>query len=431
MTIELKIPSAGESITEVTIVEWLVQEGSVVQMDETLALIETDKANVELPAPTAGTITKILQPVDAVVQVGEVVATMSAADAGGAPAQAAPAAAPVAAPSRPIVPEPVPLGTQLPGRRAEPVPEVVPVSEAAPMPARGSGTEDAAIHLPPTKAVRASPSVRRTIMESGINPESLSPTGPGGFITRGDLQARQHEAPQGQSREQERVKMTPMRRRIASRLVEAQQNAALLTTFNEVDMTAVIGLRKKYQERFVAKHGIKLGFMSFFVKAAVEALKELPAINAQIDGDEVVYHNYCDVGVAVGGGRGLVVPVIRNAESLSFAQVEKTIADYGARAKKNRLKVEDLQGGTFTISNGGIYGSLLSTPIVNTPQSGILGMHSIQERPIVRDGQVVAAKMMYLALTYDHRLVDGREAVTFLVRIKELIEHPTRLVLEV
>ncbi len=429
MTIELKVPSAGESITEVTIVEWLVQVGSVVKMDETLALIETDKANVELPAPTAGTITKILQPADAVVHVGEVVAIMSAAD--GAAVVATPVAKATPAPISAGVPEPVPLGTQLPGRSVEPAPVAAPVPPPAPVPTRGSGTEDVALHLAPPKAVRASPSVRRTIMESGIDPESLTPSGAGGFITRGDLQARQHEEPQGQSREQERVKMTPMRKRIASRLVQAQQNAALLTTFNEVDMTAVIGLRKKYQERFVAKHGIKLGFMSFFVKAAVEALKEFPAINAQIEGDEIVYSNYCDVGVAVGGGRGLVVPVIRNAESLSFAQVEKSIADYGARAKKNRLKVQDLQGGTFTISNGGIYGSLLSTPIVNTPQSGILGMHSIQERPIVKNGQVVAAKMMYLALTYDHRLVDGREAVTFLVRIKELIEHPTRLVLEI
>lgn len=225
--------------------------------------------------------------------------------------------------------------------------------------------------------------------------------------------------------------MTPLRKRIAARLVEAQQNAALLTTFNEIDMTNVMQLRKAYQEQFVEKHGIKLGFMSFFVKAAIEGLKEYPQINAWLQGEEIVYHNYYDVGVAVGGGRGLVVPVIRNAERLSFAQLEKTIADLGQRAKQNRLNVEELEGGTFTISNGGIYGSLMSTPIINPPQSGILGMHAIQDRPVVRDGQIVVGKMMYVALTYDHRIVDGREAVSFLVRIKEVIENPNRLLLEV
>ena len=225
--------------------------------------------------------------------------------------------------------------------------------------------------------------------------------------------------------------MTPLRRRIAERLVQAQEVAALLTTFNEIDMSEVIALRKRHQEMFVKKHGIKLGFMSFFVKAAVEALKAFPALNAQIDGDELVYYDYCDIGVAVGGGRGLVVPVIRNAERLSFAQVEETIADFGARARDNRLKVDELQGGTFTISNGGIYGSLMSTPIINPPQSGILGMHAIQERPVVVNGTVEVRKMMYVALTYDHRLVDGREAVTFLVRVKELVENPTRLLIEV
>lgn len=438
MSIELKVPSAGESITEVTIVEWLKEEGSSVQMDETLALIETDKANVELPAPSAGTLTKILQPAGEVVNVGDVIALMEASGARTDTAQDSAKTEDIQAVEKKAkatksdaVPEPVPLGTQLPGKAEEPVPEAPKPKAAESMPARGSGNEDPALHLPPADPVRASPSVRRTIIESGIDPKSLKPSGPGGFISRGDLHQRPQEAPSEGSREAERVKMTPLRRRIAGRLVEAQQTAALLTTFNEVDMTEVIALRKQYQDRFVKKHDVKLGFMSFFVKAAVEALKELPAINAQIEGDEVIYHNYCDVGVAVGGGRGLVVPVIRNAERLSFAQVEKTISDFGARARKNRLKVEELQGGTFTISNGGIYGSLLSTPIINTPQSGILGMHNIQERPVVKDGQIVIAKMMYLALTYDHRLVDGREAVTFLVRIKELIENPTRLLLEV
>lgn len=225
--------------------------------------------------------------------------------------------------------------------------------------------------------------------------------------------------------------MTPLRRKVAERLVEAQQTAALLTTFNEVDMSRVMALRKEYQERFVKKYGIKVGFMSFFVKAVVEALKEVPQVNAEVRGDEVVYRNYQDIGIAVGGGKGLVVPIIRNAERLSFAEVEQTIADFAARARDGKLKLEELQGGTFTISNGGIYGSLLSTPIVNPPQSGILGMHKIEERPIALDGQVVIRPMMYLALTYDHRLVDGREAVTFLVRVKERLEDPTRILLEV
>ncbi|MCB9646636.1 MAG: 2-oxoglutarate dehydrogenase complex dihydrolipoyllysine-residue succinyltransferase [Deltaproteobacteria bacterium] len=443
MSIELKVPSAGESITEVTIVEWLKGEGSTVSVDETVALIETDKANVELPAPAAGVITKVLKPAGEVVNVGDVIGYMEAGDAAAAPKAEAKKEAKGKAKAKAPEPEPAPekgdgvaapppLLTQLPGRAQEEPPAPAPKAAApeAPAPKR-AGAIDVAQHLPPAEAVRASPSVRRSLMEHGIDPKSVPATGPGGFITHGDLERREQQMPVAGSRAEERVKMTPLRKRIAARLVESQQTAALLTTFNEVDMGAVMALRAQFQDQFVKKHGIKLGFMSFFVKAVVEALKALPAVNASIEGDEVVYHDYYDIGVAVGGGRGLVVPVIRNAERLSFSQVEKVIADFGTRAKDNRLKVEELQGGTFTISNGGIYGSLMSTPIINPPQSGILGMHAIQERPVVKDGQIVVAKMMYVALTYDHRLVDGREAVTFLVRIKELLENPARLLLEV
>lgn len=289
---------------------------------------------------------------------------------------------------------------------------------------------------PPTSGgvseVQASPAVRRALRERGIAPASLKPNG--GRVTMDDLDGDREKVqapPQAGPRSVERVRMTRMRSRIAERLVGAQQEAALLTTFNEIDMSEVMSLRKQYQPQFVERHGIKLGFMSFFVKAAIEALKAFPAINGFIDGNEIVYHDYYDIGVAVGGGRGLVVPVIRDAERMSFAQVEKTIADYGKRARDNKLSIDELEGGTFTISNGGVYGSLMSTPIVNPPQSGILGMHAIQERPVAVDGQVVIRPMMYVALTYDHRLVDGREAVTFLVKIKDLVEHPTRLLLEV
>ncbi|MEM1024275.1 MAG: 2-oxoglutarate dehydrogenase complex dihydrolipoyllysine-residue succinyltransferase [Myxococcota bacterium] len=401
MAVELKVPSAGESITEVTIVEWLKDEGAYAELDETIAVIETDKANVDVNAPVAGTIQKIIKGPGDAAEVGEVIGMMEQGDR---PAAAAAVPAPLATP----IPGPPPTPA------AAPLP---PTPASAPEPADGP--------IP-----QASPSLRRLIRENKIDVTNLSGSGPGGRIVLADLRQGQAE-PEGGSRAQERVAMTSLRKRIAERLVQSQSEGALLTTFNEVDMGAVMTLRKAHQEAFVAKHGIKLGFMSFFVKAAVEALKEFPQINAFIDGDAIVYNDYYDVGVAVGGGRGLVVPVIRNAERLSFAQVEKTIADFGTRAKANRLQVEELQGGTFTISNGGIYGSLMSTPIINPPQSGILGMHAIQDRPVVKDGQVVVAKMMYLALTYDHRLVDGREAVSFLVRIKNMIESPSRMLLEV
>ncbi len=495
MAIELKIPSAGESITEVTIAEWVKDVGSAAKLDETVAVIETDKANVDLVAPVAGTITKILKNAGDVAAVGEVVGYMEAGSGGGgsgADAKAssgsegssssdgngsssgseasgsegsdaktrsdsgsggssdsdAQASSGSDAQARSGSDAQARSGSDSDGSSGSDA-EARSSSgsgsgPAAPRAAAGavtttipSSASDAPV-APETSAragsgeVQASPAVRRALRERGIDGASLKPNG--GRVTMDDLVGDREKVqapPQPGPRTEERVRMTRMRSRIAERLVGAQQEAALLTTFNEIDMTEVMSLRKQYQPQFVERHGIKLGFMSFFVKAAIEALKAFPAINAYIDGDEIVYHDYYDVGVAVGGGRGLVVPVIRDAERLSFAQVEKTIADFGQRAKANKLSIDELQGGTFTISNGGVYGSLMSTPIVNPPQSGILGMHAIQERPVARDGQVVVRPMMYVALTYDHRLVDGREAVTFLVKIKDLVENPTRLLLEV
>jgi len=413
MSVELKVPSAGESITEVTIVEWLKNEGAWAERDETVALIETDKANVEVAAPVAGRITKILKNAGDVAEVGEVIGTLdetATAPAEGATDQGNDAQAEKGAPPPPPADAP-----------AQPPPPK-PETSASPTPTPTQSTENGARDLV------APPSARRVMREQNLSADQLPASH---RVTADDLRRYARAEPSQGAREEERVRMTPLRRRIAGRLVQAQSDAALLTTFNEIDMTNVMTLRKAYQEQFVEKHGVKLGFMSFFVKAVIEGLKDYPAINAWIDGEEVVYHNYYDVGVAVGGGRGLVVPVIRNAERLSFAQLEKTIGDFGQRAKQNRLNVEELEGGTFTISNGGVYGSLMSTPIVNPPQSGILGMHAIQDRPVVRDGEIAIGKMMYIALTYDHRIVDGREAVSFLVRVKEVIENPNRLLLEV
>ncbi len=414
MSIELKVPSAGESITEVTIVEWLKEEGAWADRDETVALIETDKANVEVHAPVAGRIEKIVKSAGDIAEVGEVIATM--AEGGERPAAEATSSG-----STSEAPSPPPAAASAPADAS--APKTTSDSPAA-RPPSPSATPD-------NGQILASPSERRLIREHKVPVAGITGSGPGGRVSLGDLQRHLRAEPTGGSREEDRVPMTPLRKRIAGRLVEAQQTSALLTTFNEVDMTNVMALRKEYQEAFTKRHGIKLGFMSFFVKAVIEGLKDYPQLNAWIDGEDIVYHNYYDIGVAVGGGRGLVVPVLRNAERLSFAQVEQAIADFAERAKGNRLKVEELEGGTFTVSNGGIYGSLMSTPIINPPQSGILGMHAIQDRPVVRDGEIAIGKMMYLAVTYDHRLVDGREAVSFLVRIKEVIENPTRLVLEV
>ncbi len=419
MTVELKVPPAGESITEVQIGEWLKKVGDSVKRDENIVVIETDKVTVELPAPVDGVITKIVIGDGEDAAVGDVIGYMEegAVDAVSPPAAPAPAA---------------------------PAPDAAPAE--APETTSGGDVRDS---LPPQAFARVMPAARRAAAEEGIDLNQVNPTGPGGRTLKEDVM-RTKEAgarapvpvapPAGLApatphtadpRGEEVVNMTPMRRKIAERLVQSQQQMALLTTFNEVDMSNVMALRKQYQDSFVKKYGMKLGFMSFFVKAAIEALKENPAVNAEVNGKQIIYKNYYDIGVAVGGGKGLVVPVIRDADRLSFAQVEQTIFDFGTRAKKNAIKLEELQGGTFTISNGGVYGSMLSTPIVNPPQSGILGLHNIVERPWVVNGKVEVRPIMYLALTYDHRIVDGREAVTFLRRIKDCIESPARILIEV
>lgn len=407
MAVEIKVPEIGESITEVTIGNWLLNEGEGVEIDKTIAILESDKATVELPAQSAGTLTKILKKPGETARVGEVIALLEPEAAPAASTKPAPAAEPVVTKAR--------------SNKGEQNAAVI--SPATPPEPDGAVTgNERRADSPPTKEdpqeLRNKTSAQRQTASA-----ELPRTAP---RAANSLAA----SPSAAGREEEVVPMTRLRRTIARRLVEAQQIAAMLTTFNEVDMSAVMGLRKQFGEAFQQKHGVKLGFMSFFVKASIDALKSVPQVNAEIRGDEIVYKNYFDVAVAIGGGKGLVVPVIRNAESLSFAELELAINDFAARARDNKLKPEELQGGTFTISNGGVYGSMLSTPIINPPQSGILGMHAIQERPVAREGQVVIRPMMYLALTYDHRLVDGREAVIFLKRIKEVIEDPARMLLE-
>lgn len=422
MPIELKVPEVGESITEVQIGPWKKSEGESVSRDETVVEIESDKATVELPAPASGTLVQILKAAGEQASVGEVIGLMEE----GAAASSA--------------------------ETAEPAP-VVDVRRSESRTVIGS-VQPAAASVPPPSATpsaqRVMPAAARVLGEAGVPAEGVAGSGPGGRVTKQDAisatvaqqrvsssaPAVPHSpqvslpSPLG-GREERPVLMSPIRRRIAERLVEAQHEAALLTTFNEVDMSAVMALRSRYKDAFLKRHGVKLGFMSFFVKAAVEALREIPQVNAEFREPHIVYRDYCDIGIAVGGGKGLVVPVIRNAEALGFSEIESTIADFAVRAADNKIKLEELQGGTFTISNGGVYGSLLSTPIINPPQSGILGLHAIQERPVALEGQVVIRPMMYMALSYDHRLVDGREAVTFLKRIKETMEDPSRLLLEV
>jgi 2-oxoglutarate dehydrogenase E2 component (dihydrolipoamide succinyltransferase) len=407
MAVELRVPEVGESITEVEIGDWLKGEGERALREEAVVMIETDKVTVELPAPVTGIVTKIAVPKGGKAKVGDVIGYMEEA----APAQRPPSIAPSA-------PAPVP---------------------SAPAPVAPAPAPAAPIAALPTAPVRIMPAAERAMHDASVSLANVVATGPGGRVLKEDVvraaeSQRAAAAPAGNAagaREEEVVAMTPMRRRIAERLVQAQQTTAHLTTFNECDMSAVMALRKEYQPLFQEKYGIKLGFMSFFVKAAIDALRLVPSVNAEIRGTDIVYKNYYDIGVAVGGGKGLIVPIIRNASLLGFAEVEQAISDLGERAKKNTIKLDELQGGTFTISNGGIYGSMMSTPILNPPQSGILGLHAIQDRPVVRDGQVVVRPMMYVALTYDHRLVDGREAVTCLKRIKEVIEAPARLLLEV
>ncbi len=419
MKLELKVPEVGESITEVEIGDWLKPKGAQVRKDEPVVSLESEKATVELPAPEAGTITETLKQKGETAKVGEVIAFLETD--GHAAAAPAPAKVPEKKPA---------------AKSPEPTPETKPAPKPAGEP-------------------RVMPAAQRAMAEHALAPESVKGTGPGGRILKEDVlkaagahapesapstgtefikrpvsQAAEVSAP-SPDRQEEVIPMSRLRRTVAERLVQAQHTAALLTTFNEVDMSNVMALRKQYGEAFQQKYEIKLGFMSFFVKASIEALKQFPALNAEIRVTNIVYHNFFDVGVAVGSGKGLVVPVLRNAERMSFAEIELAIADLAKRARENKLKVEELQGGTFTISNGGVYGSLLSTPIVNPPQSGVLGLHAIQERPVAREGNVVIRPMMYVALTYDHRLVDGREAVSWLKRLKDLIENPSRILLEV
>jgi len=412
MAKEIRVPALGESVTEATIAKWFKNKGDTVKADEPLVELETDKVTLEVPSPASGTLSSIAIAAGETVNVG---ALLGAIEEG--------AAAQAAQPARATAEPPKLSQTDRPKSSAQPMP----------------------------------PSVRKMVEETKLDTTRIDGTGKDGRITKGDVidelartekievpivapkapapapspaQIARPASPADDAKREERVKMTRLRQTIARRLKDAQNTAAMLTTFNEVDMSAVMALRSQYKELFEKKHGVKLGFMGFFVKAAIQALKEIPDVNAEIDGDEVVYKNYYHIGVAVGTDRGLVVPVVRDADRLSFAGIEKAIADLGRRARDGQLQISEMQGGTFTISNGGIYGSLMSTPILNAPQSGILGMHKIQERPVVEHGQIVARPMMYLALSYDHRIVDGKEAVTFLVRIKDYLEDPQRALLD-
>jgi 2-oxoglutarate dehydrogenase E2 component (dihydrolipoamide succinyltransferase) len=407
MATEIRVPTLGESVSEATIGKWFKKPGDAVKADEPLVELETDKVTLEVNAPAAGVLGEIVAKEGETVGVSALLGTIAAGDGKAAAAPAKPAA-------------------------------------EAPKPAAAAPAAAA----PATKAADSGPAVARLAAESGVDPSKVAASGKDGRVTKGDMlaaiatgpavaaaapaapvQVRAPSAPDDASRE-ERVKMTKLRQTIARRLKEAQTNAAMLTTFNEVDMTNVMALRNQYKDVFEKKHGVKLGFMGFFVKACVQALKEIPAVNAEIDGTDIVYKNYYHIGVAVGTDKGLVVPVVRDADALSIAGVEKKIGEFGKKARDGALKIEEMQGGTFTISNGGVYGSLMSTPILNAPQSAILGMHKIQERPMVVGGQIVIRPMMYLAVSYDHRIIDGKEAVTFLVRVKEGLEDPARLVLD-
>jgi 2-oxoglutarate dehydrogenase E2 component (dihydrolipoamide succinyltransferase) len=402
---DIRVPTLGESVTEATVGKWFKKPGEAVAVDEPLVELETDKVTLEVPAPAAGVLSDIAASEGATVAVG---ALLGQIKDGAAAASAKPAAAPAA-------------------KAAPPKAAPAPASKPAEMP------------MPP--------SVRKMAAETGVDPAKVSGTGLHGQVTKGDMMAAIERAasqpaavaapvqmrapsPADDAAREERVHMTRLRQTIARRLKDAQNTAAMLTTFNEVDMGAVMHLRSQYKDLFEKKHGVKLGFMGFFVRACIQALKDVPAVNAEIDGTDIVYKNYYHIGVAVGTEKGLVVPVVRDADHMSLAGIEKTIADFGRRARDGQLKIEEMQGGTFTISNGGIYGSLMSTPILNAPQSGILGMHKIQERPMAIGGKVEVRPMMYLALSYDHRIVDGREAVTFLVRVKENLEDPARIVLD-
>jgi len=423
MTVDIKVPTLGESVTEADVAKWFKKVGDGVGADEPVVELETDKVTLEVNAPATGVLTEILVDEGAEVEVGALLGRIDeSAAAAAAPKEAAAAPAPAAETKPAPAPEP------------EPAPEPAPVAAEAPL----------------------SPAVRKMVEENDLDPAAIQGTGKDGRLTKGDVQAYMDAqtaaeakpapaptaapapkpaprpaAPRTPDEREERVKMSRLRRRIAERLKDAQNTAAMLTTFNDVDMSAILDMRKRYRDSFEKRHGVRLGFMSFFVKACIEALKEIPAVNAEIDGDDIVYKNFYDIGVAVGTEQGLVVPILRDADQLSFAGIERTIGELGIKARDGELSMDDLTGGTFTISNGGVYGSMLSTPILNPPQSGILGMHRIEDRPVAVDGQVAIRPMMYLALSYDHRIVDGREAVTFLVKVKEGLEDPERLLIGV
>jgi 2-oxoglutarate dehydrogenase E2 component (dihydrolipoamide succinyltransferase) len=429
MATDVIVPTLGESITEATLGQWLKQPGDAVKADEPIASLETDKVAVEVNAPTAGVLAEHVASEGDTVQVGAVIARIQE---GAAAATAA----------TPAVEDRSAVGQA--EAAAPPEPAAAPVVQTTPA---AYGNHDEA-EEGGTGGQTLSPSVRRAVLEHGVDPSKIKGTGKDGRLTKDDVieaAKTQPAAPKaavtapsisapapssGGGRKEERVRMSRLRQTVAKRLKEAQNTAAMLTTFNDVDMTEVIAARAKYKDLFEKKHGVRLGFMGFFVKAACQALRDIPSVNGSIEGDDIVYHDYADISVAVSAPNGLVVPVIRDAQDLSVAAIEKTIGDFGKRAKDGTLKMDEMKGGTFTISNGGVFGSLMSTPIINPPQSAVLGLHRIEDRPVVRDGQVVVRPMMYLALSYDHRLVDGREAVTFLVALKNAIEDPTRLLID-
>jgi 2-oxoglutarate dehydrogenase E2 component (dihydrolipoamide succinyltransferase) len=444
MATDVQVPALGESITEGTLAQWLKKPGEAVAADEPIASLETDKVSVDVPSPVAGVLTERLVEEGANVAVGAVIARIDQ----NATAAAAPPPSPAVAGAQSTTTNPAGAGENPQLRGTPNAPEPVPGEDAG-------ETSVSDEHI-----TTLSPAVRRAVLEYHVDPTKIKGSGKDGRLTKDDViaaaeaqktstpaqaeaQAPQAKAPAPEAkapppgprpspgdRKEERVKMSRLRQTIAKRLKDAQNTAAMLTTFNDVDMSAVIEARTRYKDLFEKKHGIRLGFMGFFVKACALAAKDVPSVNASLEGDEIVYHDYLDVSVAVSAPKGLVVPVVRNADRLSFADIEKTIAAYGKKAKEGTLTVDEMTGGTFTISNGGVFGSLLSTPIINPPQSAVLGMHRIEERPVVKDGQIVARPMMYLALSYDHRIIDGREAVTFLVRVKEAIEDPTRLLID-
>jgi 2-oxoglutarate dehydrogenase E2 component (dihydrolipoamide succinyltransferase) len=453
MATDIKVPTLGESVTEATVARWFKAVGDAVDEDEPLVELETDKVTLEVPSPVTGVLSAIAAEEGAEVEVGALLGAVEAGAASSKPAKGN-GKAKAEAPAKPAA-----------EREKAPEPALAAAETEQAEPSEAAETVKA---ISKESVAAMSPAVRRLVDEHDLDPGAIPASGKGGRLTKGDVLAYLEEAgdgaaaveqapdktvevraeagrearapakpprpappPREPGEREERVRMSRLRQRIAERLKEAQDTAAILTTFNDVDMSAVMDLRSRYKDGFEKKHGVRLGFMSFFVKACIAALEEVPAVNAEFDGDAIIYKNHYDIGVAVGTDQGLVVPVVRDADAMSFAEVEKAIHELGARARDGKLTIEDLTGGTFTISNGGVYGSMLSTPILNPPQSGILGMHRIEQRPVVRDGAIVARPMMYLALSYDHRIVDGREAVTFLVRVKENIEDPERLLLGV